>query len=68
MRLILALTAVGIFDLPHTAERVNVDPAIIDQTLIVNANSPNASSCSVGGDSYQYQLNYLTGGSVSQRA
>ncbi|MDP1635809.1 MAG: hypothetical protein Q8L69_14145, partial [Gallionellaceae bacterium] len=28
-------------------------------------NAPNASSCSVGGDSFQYQLNYSTGGSVS---
>lgn len=53
------------FDFPTTAERVNVDPAIIDQTLIINSNAPNASSCSVGGDSFQYQLNYLTGGAVS---
>lgn len=53
------------FDFPLAGERVNVDPAIIDQTLVINSNVPNASSCSVGGDSFQYQLNYLTGGSVS---
>jgi type IV pilus assembly protein PilY1 len=53
------------FDFPLSGERVNTDPAIIDATLIFNTNVPNASSCSVGGDSFQYQLNYLTGGSVS---
>lgn len=53
------------FDFPLAGERVNTDPAIIDATLIFNTNVPNASSCSVGGDSFQYQLNYTTGGSVS---
>ncbi|MFA7399684.1 MAG: PilC/PilY family type IV pilus protein [Sideroxydans sp.] len=53
------------FDFPLAGERVNTDPAIIDATLIFNTNVPNASSCSVGGDSFQYQLNYSTGGSVS---
>ncbi len=52
-------------DFPLAGERVNVDPAIIDRTLIVVANVPNASSCSVGGDSYQYQFDYKTGSSVS---
>jgi type IV pilus assembly protein PilY1 len=52
-------------DFPLAGERVNTDPAIINSTLIVNTNVPNASSCSVGGDSYQYQFNYSTGGAVS---
>ena len=52
-------------DFPLAGERVNTTPAIISGTLIVNTNVPNASSCSVGGDSFQYQLNYLTGGAVS---
>ena len=51
-------------DFPLAGERVNTDPAIIDRTLIFNTNVPNASSCSVGGDSFQYQLNYSTGGAV----
>lgn len=53
------------FDFPLEGERVNTDPAIIDRTLLLNTNVPSASSCSVGGDSYQYQINYLTGGAVS---
>jgi type IV pilus assembly protein PilY1 len=52
-------------DFPLAGERVNVDPAIIDRTLIVNTNVPNANSCSVGGDSFQYQFNYSSGGTVS---
>ena len=52
-------------DFPLGGERVNTDPAIIDRTLIFNTNVPNASSCSVGGDSFQYQLDYKTGGAVS---
>ncbi|MEI7842362.1 MAG: PilC/PilY family type IV pilus protein [Gallionellaceae bacterium] len=55
-------------DFPLAGERVNVDPAIIDRTLIVNTNVPNANSCSVGGDSFQYQFNYSSGGTVSSSA
>ncbi len=53
------------FDFPIAGERVNADPAIIDGTLVFNANVPLTSACSVGGDSYQYQLDYRTGGPVT---
>ncbi len=47
-----------------TGERVNVDPAIKDGIIYINTNEPNSSSCSVGGNSFQYQVNYLTGGAL----
>lgn len=50
------------FDFARAGERLNTDLAILSGTLILNSNVPNASSCSVGGDSYQYQLDYSTGG------
>ena len=53
------------FDFPHTGERNNTDSAIMQGTLLLTTNVPNSSSCSVGGDSYLYQLNYRTGGAVS---
>lgn len=53
------------FDFPHTGERNNTDSALMQGTLLLTTNVPNSSSCSVGGDSYLYQLNYRTGGSVS---
>lgn len=53
------------FDFPHTGERNNTDSAIMQGTLLLTTNVPNSSSCSVGGDSYLYQLNYRNGGAVS---
>lgn len=47
-----------------TGERVNVDPDIRYGTLFVNTNEPNSSSCSVGGDSYQYQFDFSSGSAV----
>ncbi len=53
------------FDFPLAGERNNTDPAIIRGTLLLTTNVPSASSCSVGGDSYLYQLDYRNGGSVT---
>lgn len=52
-------------DFPQAGERNNTDPAIIKGTLLIATNLPSSSSCSIGGDSYLYQLDYRTGGSVS---
>lgn len=46
-------------------ERVNVDPQLVLGTLLVAANVPADTACSVGGDSWLYQLSYLTGTYVS---
>jgi type IV pilus assembly protein PilY1 len=46
-------------------ERVSVDPQLVLGTLIVSTNVPNASACSVGGDSWFYEFDYKTGQFVS---
>jgi type IV pilus assembly protein PilY1 len=54
------------FDFMHPVGEVgNTDSALSHATLVINTNLPNSSNCSVGGDSYQYQIDYKTGGSVS---
>ncbi|HTP97156.1 MAG TPA: PilC/PilY family type IV pilus protein [Burkholderiales bacterium] len=45
-------------------ERVNLDPQLVLGTLVVTTNVPAASACTIGGDSWQYQLNYSTGSYV----
>jgi type IV pilus assembly protein PilY1 len=49
-------------------ERVNIDPDLVLGTLIVTTNVPVAAtggaSCSVGGDSWQYQFDFRTGSFV----
>jgi type IV pilus assembly protein PilY1 len=45
-------------------ERVNVDPQLALGTLIVASNVPGANACSVGGDSWIYQLDYRSGSYV----
>ncbi len=42
-------------------ERVNLDPQLALGTLIVTTNVPNTTACSVGGDAWVYQFNYLSG-------
>jgi type IV pilus assembly protein PilY1 len=42
-------------------ERVNLDPQLIQGTLIVVTNVPNNSACSVGGDSWIYFFDYKNG-------
>lgn len=46
-------------------ERLNIDPQLILGTLIFATNVPANTACSVGGDSWLYQLNYLEGTYVS---
>jgi type IV pilus assembly protein PilY1 len=46
-------------------ERVSVDPQLVLGTLLVVTNVPGASACSVGGDSWIYQLDYRTGSWVA---
>jgi len=45
-------------------ERVNVDPQLVLGTLIAVSNTPGASACAVGGDSFVYQLDYRSGSYV----
>ncbi len=48
-------------DLPDSGERLNTDPMLELGMLAFNTNVPSASSCSVGGYSYNYVLDYTTG-------
>ena len=52
-------------DFPTTGERVNVDPQLVLGTLLVTTNVPNNDACAAGGDSWQYQFNYASGGAVA---
>jgi type IV pilus assembly protein PilY1 len=49
-------------------ERVNLDPQLIQGTLLVMTNVPNNTACTVGGDSFTYQFDYTTGKAVSSSA
>ncbi len=49
-------------------ERVNLDPQLIQGTLIVVTNVPNNSACSVGGDSWIYFFDYKNGTYVPSSA
>jgi type IV pilus assembly protein PilY1 len=49
-------------------ERVNLDPQLVQGTLVVATNIPNNSACTVGGDSFIYQFDYLSGRYVSSAA
>ena len=42
-------------------ERVNLDPQLVQGTIIVVTNVPNNSACTVGGDSWIYQFDYKSG-------
>jgi type IV pilus assembly protein PilY1 len=46
-------------------ERVNIDPQLVNGTLIVVTNIPYASVCTAGGTSWQYSFNFSTGSNVS---
>ncbi len=46
-------------------ERMNVDPALQLGTFVIASNVPDTNYCTVGGTSWLYALNYLTGGPVS---
>ena len=51
-------------DLSHAAERANLDPALGLGTLVFNTNAPTSNACDLGGQSYQYWLDYKDGGAV----
>jgi type IV pilus assembly protein PilY1 len=52
------------FDFPDTGERMSVDPQLVLGTLLLATNVPTTNACSIGGTSWLYQINYLTGGYV----
>ncbi|MBK7423646.1 MAG: hypothetical protein IPJ48_11410 [Propionivibrio sp.] len=47
-----------------TSERANTDPALALGLLAFNTNVPSLEACDVGGTSYQYFIDYLTGGAI----
>jgi type IV pilus assembly protein PilY1 len=49
-------------------ERVNLDPQLVLGTLVAVTNVPNNNACTVGGDSWVYQLDYRTGSYVASAA
>jgi type IV pilus assembly protein PilY1 len=52
-------------DLPESKERVNVDPVLVQGTLIVNSNIPDTTDvCVVGGTSWANYFDYKTGAAV----
>lgn len=54
------------FDLTsESGERVNIDPVLTLGTLNVISNVPGNANCSVGGDSWSYQIDYQTGSAVT---
>ena len=52
-------------DFSRAGERDNTNPALTKGTLTVVTNRPSSTSCSIGGDSFLYNLDYRTGGPVS---
>ena len=46
-------------DLVQAGERVNIDPQLIQGTLLVVSNAPDTDACSTGGESFLYQFDYL---------
>lgn len=51
-------------DLVSDGERVNTDPELGLGLLAFNTNAPSIASCELGGSSYSYFLDYLTGGPI----
>ena len=49
-------------------ERVNLDPQLVQGTLVVTTNIPNNNACSVGGDSFIYAFDYMTGAYIATAA
>lgn len=55
-------------DLLSAGERVNVDMVLQFNTLVVASNIPNSDACTVGGESWLYQLSVGTGSNISSAA
>ena len=59
-------TEVGWYiDLPQTGERVSYAPKLYGKTLYFTSLAPNTNACSYGGDSWDYFVNFLTGGALN---
>jgi type IV pilus assembly protein PilY1 len=52
-------------DFPDSGERLNTDPALELGILAFNTNVPSASACTIGGNSYNYAINYTSGSFLS---
>ena len=52
-------------DTPATVEISNTDPSLALGALTFTTNVPNGSACSVGGYSFEYFLDYRTGGEIT---
>ncbi|HLB14978.1 MAG TPA: PilC/PilY family type IV pilus protein [Burkholderiales bacterium] len=52
-------------DLPRAGERVNIDPQLIQGTLLVVSNQPDTNACSTGGQSFFYQFDYANPTAIS---
>jgi type IV pilus assembly protein PilY1 len=50
---------------PSPGERVNIDPQLVNGSLLVVTNVPYESACTAGGTSWLYSFNYLTGTNVT---
>jgi type IV pilus assembly protein PilY1 len=48
-------------DLPAAGERVSVNPQLALETLFVGSNIPDPSACTIGGNSFLYSFNIVTG-------
>jgi len=48
-------------------ERATVDPQLILGTLVLPTNVPGAGACTLGGDSWLYQVDYATGSYLSNQ-
>ncbi len=57
----LAVNGGWYIDFPIAGERNNTDPIISKGTVILTTNLPSLSSCEIGGRSFLYQLDYLSG-------
>jgi len=55
-------------DLPTAGERVNVDMVLQFNTLVVASNIPNNDACTVGGESWLFQLSVGTGSNIASAA
>jgi type IV pilus assembly protein PilY1 len=49
-------------------ERMNLDPQLVQGTLLATTNVPSNTACTVGGDSWIYQFDYKNGTFVSSSA
>lgn len=53
------------FDLPDVGERDNTDPIVQLGLVIFNTNIPSSDACNAGGSSFEYYLDYHSGGGVN---